>query len=163
MFVEKPKTYYIPIFIDHQIFLDEDQRYSIYEGNEVKAVGKLNQTEQFIKNNESNSEIFGKEIFLEYIIDSNRKKDAVEVFPYFYKIHIPFVNLITNDDFDETKEDFENDYLEDLLNEEDGGRKKITINFKKIYKTKKKNYIFIHNVEIKDVSFFDKSLMFINF
>jgi hypothetical protein len=162
MHIEKPKLYYIPIFVDHQIFVDEDQRYAIYEGEEVRTLGKLNQIEQFAKNGDKNQEIFTKEIFLEYRIDSNRKKEPIEVLPSFYKIHIPFPNLITNEDFDENDENFQNDYIEDLLNEEDGGRKRLTINFKKAYKLKKRNFVFIHNIEIKDYSFFDKSITFVN-
>jgi hypothetical protein len=162
MHIEKQKLYYIPIFVDHQIFVDEDQRYAIYEGEEVRTLGKLNQIEQFAKNGDKNQEIFTKEIFLEYRIDSNRKKEPIEVLPSFYKVHIPFPNLITNEYFDENDENFQNEYIEDLLNEEDGGRKRLTINFKKAYKLKKRNFVFIHNIEIKDYSFFDKSITFVN-
>ena len=162
MHIEKPKAYYIPIFIDHQIFVTEEQRYAIYEGEEVKALVKLNQIEQFDKNNDSNSEIFSKEIFLEYRIDSNRKKETVEVLPSYYKIHIPFPNLISNEYFNEENDDIIHDFIEDILNEEDGGRKKLSISFKKVYKAKKKNFVFIHNIEIKDYCFFDKSITFIN-
>ncbi len=162
MHIEKPKVYYIPIFIDHQIFVSEDQRYAIYEGEEIIAIGKMNQIEQFAKSSSKSSEIYSKEIFSEYRIDNNRKKDTIEVFPSFYKIHIPFPNLITNEDFDESNEDFVHDFIEDILNEEDGGRKKLTINYKKTYKSKKKNFVFIHNIEIKDYCFFDKSITFIN-
>ena len=49
MHIEKQKLYYIPIFVDHQIFVDEDQRYAIYEGEEVRTLGKLNQIEQEAK------------------------------------------------------------------------------------------------------------------
>ena len=53
--------------------------------------------------------------------------------------------------------------MEDILNEEDAGKKRIFFRYKKIYKNINPNLICIHTVEIKDVSFFKKSVSFVNY
>ena len=149
------KTLYIPVFCNHLIFLTEKQRYSLYEGEEIESLGIMLQS-SFHEDTSFEKKVFGKELILEYKIDTNKNSDPIEVFPTNYKIHVPLSNMSINYlDFFNSDEVF----LEDILNEEDSGKSRIYFSYKKTYKLKNVNYIYVHNIEIKDISYFNLSYL----
>jgi hypothetical protein len=156
----KPKKMvYTPIFCNHIIFVTEEERYKIYEGDEVEALGIMFQS-SFHEDMPLEKKVFGKELIIQYKIDTNKSLEAIEVLPQNYKIHIPLSNIsIDYLDFFNSSEVF----LEDILNEEDSGKSRIYFSFKKTYKLKEKNYIYIHNVEIKDIKYFNMSYSYVTY
>ena len=54
-------------------------------------------------------------------------------------------------------------FLEDILNEEDSGKSRIYFSYKKTYKLKNVNYIYVHNIEIKDISYFNLSYSYVSY
>lgn len=153
------EKYYVPVFFNHLIFLTEEERYSLYEGSNLEALGSLYKS-QIVYSKNKKVDVYAKETYLKYQIDTEEDKNYVEVFPNFYKIHVPLKNI----DFDD--EDFfrkDECFMEDILNEEDAGKKRIFFRYKKIYKNINPNLICIHTVEIKDISFFTKSVSFVNY
>lgn len=155
----KPQNYYVPVFFNHLIFLNEEERYALYEGNEVEALGSVYKS-QIGYTKDATVDLYAKEIYLKYIIDSSKTDNYIQVFPNFYKIHVPLKNMYFEDDDFFSKEEC---FMEDILNEEDAGRKKIYFRYKKIYKNQKPNIVCIHTIEIKDISFFESSVSFANY
>lgn len=153
------KTTYIPIFCNHLIFVTEEERYNIYEGGEVTALGIMFQS-SFHEDAKFEKKVFGKELIIEYKIDTNKNLETVEVLPKNYKIHIPLSNMSINYlDFFNSNEVF----LEDILNDEDSGKSRIYFSFKKTYKIEESGYIYIHNVEIKDIKYFSNSYSYVSY
>ena len=70
------KTLYIPVFCNHLIFLTEKQRYSLYEGEEIESLGIMLQS-SFHEDTSFEKKVFGKELILEYKIDTNKNSDTI--------------------------------------------------------------------------------------
>lgn len=152
----KVNDIYLPVFLNHKIFLTEEERYQIYEGYEVEAIGSLFQS-SFHTKHTIRQKIEQSETYCKYKIDTQKKTDLLEVFPNFYKIHIPLDKIsFNNENF------FNNNYtfLEDILNIEDAGREFLSFDFKKTYKSKYNKIVFAHYVELKDISELEKTLLF---
>lgn len=152
----KSKNYYVPVFYNHLIFLNEDERYSLYEGNEIEAIGSIYKSQLLYKKNDE-IDLYSKETYLKYIINSKKNDECIQVFPNYYKIYVPLQNIDFEDDDIFSKNEC---FMEDILNEEDAGKKKIHFRYKKVYKNKSPNIVCIHSVEIKDISFFKESVCF---
>ncbi len=155
----KQKKFYTPVFLNHLIFLNEEQRYKVYEGEQVEAVGSLYQS-SFVKQKTIDENIIRRETFLKYKIDNRKSPVELEVLPNYYRIHIPLKNINVDNIESNSKNEY---FMEDILNEEDAGKRQIAFISKTIYKNTIPNLIFIHNVEIKDIEFFEKSICFLNY
>lgn len=153
---KKPTTI-TPLFFNHQIFIDKDQRYELYAGKQIKALGicveitNLNHPDEYKQ---------PKELFLEYLIDTDSVEDKVIVTDHSYIIHIP-VKFLHSELEEVKKEKHDFVYLEDILDLEDGGREELFFKYRKIYANTNKKYICMHAVEIRDISKLEKSFCFL--
>lgn len=157
MKTNKKNLYFFPILLNHQIFLTKEERYNIYAGKKVAALGSLVETTVFQKDDEK---IFQKEIFVNYEIDIEALEEKVEICNDFYKIHLPIT--FKHSEFNDNAKKF-NDYIyiEDILDEEDGGKQQLFFKYRKIYTHENKNFVTLHCIEIKDESILKNSLCFI--
>ena len=154
----KKQSTITPLFFNHQIFIDKEQRYDLYAGKQIKTLGtcieitNLNHPDEYKQ---------PKEIFLEYIVDTESIEDKVIVTNNSYIIHIPVKFLHSEmEEIKEEKNDFV--YLEDILDLEDGGREELFFKYRKIYANTDKKYICMHAIEIRDISKLENSLSFLN-
>lgn len=137
--------------LSHSIFLTEEQRYDLFHGSKIKTIGILTQID-FVKNYKNH---INQEVFCKYIIDCDAETPSIQAFAEHYEIHIPMEydaeTFFASKNFDVV-------YIHDILNRKDGGKEFIF--FEKSFKNKKNNFDSYHKVEIKDIKFFDESIIF---
>ena len=145
---KKPKPVYDKIVLNHVIFLTEEQRYSLYEYDDVITTGFLIQ----YRIKKGKYDVKHDEIICQYVISTYQEEEIVQVFPNHYKINLPVneshlpANNTTVDSHD-------------IINKKDGGRESIF--FEAIYTDVEKRMQGYHKVEIKDMKMFTKSLSFL--
>jgi len=137
--------------MSHMIFLTEEQRYDLFNGVKIEAVGILTQID-FVKNYKNH---INQEVFCKYFIDCEPENPAIRAYAEHYEIHIPME--YDAESFFAAK-NFDVVYIHDILNKKDGGKEMIF--FEKAFKNSKNNLDSYHKVEIKDIKFFDESMMF---
>ena len=59
------EKYYVPVFFNHLIFLTEEERYSLYEGNNLEALGSLYKS-QIVYSKNQKVDVYAKETYLKY-------------------------------------------------------------------------------------------------
>jgi len=146
-------VHFYPVFINHNIFLTKEERYDLYAGKKIFTIGSIIETSVI---QHKNDRVFEKEIFVNYEIDTDIVEDKVEICNDFYKIHISanYSNSELNKDHDFV--------LEDMLDQDDGGKNGIFFKHRKIYTHKHKNYVVLHTVDIKDIELLKESYCLIN-
>jgi len=156
----KQKFYFHPLFCTHQIFLSREQRYDLYHGITVEAVGSLIQTSVVDKHKN-----LTKEVFLKYKIDMDIAEDKVEVLKNSYNIHVPTKKY---EEDEEVKEGFKENinstfvWENDILDYTEGGHELLYFKYRKIYTIESKKILVMHSVEIKDIKILEKSIYFFN-
>lgn len=150
------KVIFHPLFLTHQIFVTRKQRYSIYQGEKVETVGSLIETTSI----NNNKDFFPKETFVKYYIDIEVSEKNVEPVLDGYKMHLPVT--FVHSEINLEKIDIEKTvFIEDILDNEDGGREELFFKWKNFYTEKNKKFIISHTVFIKDMKTFDNSISFV--
>lgn len=150
---------------NHQIFLNENQRYDLFACIPVKAHGIYIEAEIVKNMNAKNIQ----EVYCIYEIDCKISKKPIEIKNNIIKIHIQQLDNFQQilDDFDTPKKnkfvttDEEQIDMKDILNSEEGGKE--CLFFETISTNSKKNSKHYHKVEVKDISEYDKSVEFVYF
>ena len=136
--------------VSHNIFLDRDQRYAIYEGNEIEVVGVS--VPVWIEKGETNEP--ASEVFCKYSIkcDNRSFQKNIEILEDGYEIRI-FKNNIFDGLSNKIKKYFKSKdtshipTAKSLLDIKDGGSE--WINFKSY--EMHENYTLVHSVEIQKI------------
>jgi hypothetical protein len=148
-----------PLFLSHQIFVTKEQRYELYQGEKVETVGSFIET----TNINNVQDFFPKEIFARYIIDSLISDEHITSTADGYKIHMPVKFLYSDADLENVDLD-STVFIEDILDNEDGGREEIFFKWRKILISEKnKKYIIMHSVSIRDIEVLRSSASFVKY
>jgi hypothetical protein len=144
------------VFIcNHQIYLNENQRYDLYACIPVKTTGIFILAE--ISKNYNTKEI--SEIFCNYELDCKETKNPIKIGSKKIKISLPNnQDIISITDEPNTNEVVD---LRDILNTDEGGREELY--YETIYHDYQKNIKTYHKIEIKDINRFHETVEFINF
>lgn len=140
------------IVVNHMVFLTREQRYKLYEFEEVEATGLLTQY-RIIRGKYG---VKHDEVITKYIITTDVKENFVEVFPTHYQINLPLGEMKSGDGSATSVVD-----LADIVDRKDGGIASIC--FDAIYTSDDINLQGFHKIVIKDIKEFTKSLSFVDF
>lgn len=153
----------LTLIVSHYIYLNRDERYTLFNGNTVETVG-VSVPVWFEKGSTSEP---AREIFCKYKITNIKNHKIIKVLKDGYEINLPqsttLINKLatTNDSkqLENLKKIFSNfDRSLKLLDAEDGGAEWLEFKQYDKMKFKKKNVEVVHSVEIKDIRILEKTL-----
>ena len=153
----------LTLVVSHYIYLNRDERYKLFNGENVETFG-VSVPVWFEKGNTSEP---AKEVFCKYILKNVKNHETIKALKDGYEINLPqsvtMLNKIkeglTEDQLTNLKKIYDRlDRSSKLLDAEDGGaqwlefKQYLNMNFKR------KKVEVVHSVEIKDISILEKTL-----
>jgi len=143
--------------INHNIFLTKNQRYLLFNGNNVETIGVslpvwVERNNQLQWNETSN---FSNEIFVKYILTNNYEKNPIETLEEGYKINLPQPFMGTNISYDKIAKKLSSKNLLDLR---DGGGSYLFFIESNMVKIHNDLIKIKHYVKIEDITSLEKTI-----